>query len=276
VCKKMKVISRNEARLLGLKRYFTGKMCPNNHLSERFVSGGNCVACNKINAKQWKKNNKEKVAEHCKTYYQKNATGLNEKAKNYHKDNKAKIIAQKKKYRLENCDAEKQRGKNWRALNADKKRDADIAWRSQNLQKVRAYREKWRKENPEAEIQSKRNWLQQNRAYSRASAARYRAQKKDAAPPWADMKKIQQIYNECLNISMETSILHHVDHIVPLRNPKVCGLHVPWNLQIITARDNQKKGNKMPPIKMQRAAIMEFDGGLSRERAEKLAYARMK
>ena len=66
-------------------------------------------------------------------------------------------------------------------------------------------------------------------------------------PPWITDEHREQmldIYDTRDKITKDTGVPHHVDHIVPLKNPKVCGLHVPWNLQVITAKENLSKSNK--------------------------------
>jgi len=46
-------------------------------------------------------------------------------------------------------------------------------------------------------------------------------------------------------ITAETGIKHEVDHIIPIKGKNVSGLHVPWNLQILTKSKNAKKRNRV-------------------------------
>jgi hypothetical protein len=68
-----------------------------------------------------------------------------------------------------------------------------------------------------------------------------------ATPPWADFKAIREVYKQADRLSALTGVKHHVDHIVPLNHPLVCGLHVDWNLRAIPAGPNMSKGNDWNP-----------------------------
>ena len=62
-------------------------------------------------------------------------------------------------------------------------------------------------------------------------------------PPWADREKIKQIYEERDRIIAETGELYEVDHIIPVKHEKVCGLNVEFNLQILSESNNRSKSN---------------------------------
>lgn len=62
-----------------------------------------------------------------------------------------------------------------------------------------------------------------------------------ATPAWANKKAIAAIYAEARALTLTTGIRHEVDHIVPIQGAKVCGLHVEFNLQILTKTENIKK-----------------------------------
>lgn len=84
-----------------------------------------------------------------------------------------------------------------------------------------------------------------NRAFNQAMR---HARKLKATPKWLSDEHrylIKAIHIKCKALSNATNVQHHVDHIVPLQGKLVCGLNVPWNLQILTATDNCKKSNKV-------------------------------
>lgn len=101
--------------------------------------------------------------------------------------------------------------------------------------------------NKEKEKLKMKEYYSSNRAGYRERNALRRASKLSATPSWLtqqDLKKIKAIYEEAQELSKHSEVLWHVDHIVPLQHEKVCGLHVPWNLQLLPANENYSKSNK--------------------------------
>ena len=77
---------------------------------------------------------------------------------------------------------------------------------------------------------------------------RKRARLQNAMPPWLTeehKKQIKEIYTRAYELTISTGVPHHVDHIIPLAGKNVCGLHVPWNPRVITAKENISKGNRL-------------------------------
>lgn len=90
------------------------------------------------------------------------------------------------------------------------------------IQCARAKTAQWKKDNKET--------------YNVYLAAR-KTRVKQATPKWVDLKAIEAIYASCPEG-------FHVDHIVPINGKNVSGLHVPWNLQLLSEIENLKKSNK--------------------------------
>jgi 5-methylcytosine-specific restriction endonuclease McrA len=100
-------------------------------------------------------------------------------------------------------------------------------------EEVKGYKQKYKDANPEL-----------YKALVSVRKRRHRA----ATPPWITKEQklqMRQMYLEAQRLTKLTGERYVVDHIVPLINDAVCGLHVPWNLRIMTQEENLKKSNKL-------------------------------
>jgi len=79
-----------------------------------------------------------------------------------------------------------------------------------------------------------------------AGVNRRRAAKLNRTPEWADSDAILRVYAYAKEVNkyLDGVSKVHVDHIIPLQGEKVSGLHVPENLQVISASDNCRKSNR--------------------------------
>lgn len=97
-----------------------------------------------------------------------------------------------------------------------------------------------------------KKWAEENKEKHRLhiynKTARRRATRLNATPSWANHFFIKEAYHLAKLRTEATGFKWHVDHILPLNSPIVCGLHVEHNLQVIPAVVNRQKGNKLEEL----------------------------
>jgi len=140
--------------------------------------------------------------------------------------------------------------------------DASIKWREANKDIVKAKCAKrarlWYEQHREyatAANRDRRNAKiekvrESDRAKYRRNAAYYKAKARERemlmprrSLGGAYKKEILAIYRKARQMTIETGVQHHVDHIIPLHGQTISGLHVPKNLRVITAEENRRKYN---------------------------------
>jgi 5-methylcytosine-specific restriction endonuclease McrA len=146
---------------------------------------------------------------------------------------KVKKSEQDRKYREKNKEALK-----------EKKRQYYLA----NKEKINEKAKKNYEENKDSYKERAKQWKLDNSARHNAACMDRYTRKMKARPKWLSpiqLVQIQEFYEIAKAKSFQTGITHHVDHIIPLKNSTVSGLHVPWNLQILTESENCSKKNNV-------------------------------
>lgn len=228
------IISRSEAIRLGLKRYFTGKPCPQNHVADRYVDKSTCVLCSFERARRWAKNNPDKAKAIAQRTYEKYADDRRKRSRNKYWANPEKAREAGKRYYFENREKLIAINKEWKKNNKDRVRETDRAWRKNNPERVkalgrqnvkrhtkenRARAAKWRIENLERAKEYRRTWGKNNRAKLNVLGHKRRAVEREADGSFTsdDLKRIYRMQGgKCPYCQSSLKHKYEIDHIIPL------------------------------------------------------------
>ena len=190
-----------------------------------------CKVCANAASKAWREANKARKA----------ATN-----KAWREANKERHNAASKAWRKANPERQAAARKAWLEANPERQAAARKAWRKANPERAAAAIKAWVKANPERQAAARKAWCEANPEKRAAFRAKRRAAELQRTPPWLTQEhqdQIVSIYAERDRLTDATGVQHHVDHIIPMQGKTVSGLHVPWNLQVLTASENCSKQN---------------------------------
>ena len=193
--------------------------------------GALCKQCKSEYDAKYRESNKERLKDQSKQRYLENKKEHNRKSKENYIKNKDKYLLQCKIYTEKNRELIAARAKKYREVNRE-------AIRQRN-------RLKYLKNKDLIKSKVKQRY-ESNRDAFYANNAKRRAMRRNATPSWlskSQLDEIREFYTITQLFRLYTGQEYHVDHIIPLKNDLVCGLHVPWNLQILTAEENLSKHN---------------------------------
>lgn len=236
----MEIITRQEAIDAGLKKYFTGNPCKRGHVSERYVSSAGCCECD---AARYAANPKV-VQERSRKWRVANPEASRESTRKSRAANPGLHREQNRKWRAANIEASRESTRKWQIANPEAVREKSRKWAAANPEASREINRKYRAANLEARRDGYHKWYVANIGYVNEKTRRRNAAQLQRTPPWFDAAKVLPIYELAAELTKQTGVPHHVDHVLPLRGRLVSGLHVAENLQVLTGSDNCKKKNK--------------------------------
>jgi len=189
-------------------------------------------------------NNPDKEKAKFKRYREKHKEKILERERLDRLVNPEKYKDKQRKYLENNSEKAKENRKTWTENNRDKIREQNRLNSLKNRKQINLRRKTRRKTDPIYRDKCNQ-WSKDNLDKRAFSGAKRRAAKINATPNWLskeDWITIKRFYKVSAFLTDKTGIKYVVDHIHPLQGKDICGLHVPWNLQILTDAENTAKG----------------------------------
>lgn len=173
---------------------------------------------------------------------------VREQSAKWYAENKERRLASCKAWFEANKERKHQTTKAWAEANKEKKAAKAAARYIQNKDEVLAQSRARYYQNIEKERARGLAYWKKNKDSHRGRVKKYSESRIERTPPWIDASdklRMKCYYQVAQMRTRETGEIWTVDHIVPLQGESVSGLHVPWNLQVITKAQNVSKGNRL-------------------------------
>ncbi len=210
-----------------------------------------CRECHNAASRRWGADNKEHVAQKAREYVQKNGERVKAYQKEYHLKNKEALTEYRRKWYAENADTVKATARAWTLENAQRVRELRAVWRGENKEQLAAAGRDYYDRNRDAVAERTKSWRERNPAKVRALWTKREMLLKQSMPAWLNaiqLAQIEEFYEIAAARTVQTGVKHHVDHIHPLNGKNFRGLHVPWNLQVLTAEENLRKATRLEHV----------------------------
>lgn len=180
-------------------------------------------------------------------HYLANADRIKAKSAQWNAENPERKSETNKEWRKVNHERCLANARQWVERNQAKRKDIYTKSRLTNIESYRDREARYREQNREQCNKRTSFWKRLNKEKLTFYFHRRRAATLQAMPSWANEDAIFEVFKRAQELTAETGVLHHVDHIVPLLSGLVCGLHCEANLRVIPASENLKKNNRYWP-----------------------------
>jgi hypothetical protein len=219
----MNIISKADAKSLGLTRYFSGKPCRHGHIDERSVANGDCISCARNTSKRMYNNNRKKYLNKAKDFYIENRGSKLEYARQYRTENRDQISETKRLIHQRNPEKMRSRVREWKRFN--------------------------RKNNPEFMMLESMRAMVRRVLESTGSGKENRTVELVGYTPDQLRNHIESQFKP--GMSWDNRSEWHIDHIIPMVKMVRAGLtdqsliNGLWNLQPLWKHENLKKSDKL-------------------------------
>jgi hypothetical protein len=237
--------SQRDAKILGIKHFFTGKKCKHGHISARTTSSGTCMECHR----QVERKKYSDAPPHVKEAIVRRICERDRQLR----------IAEPERVRS----FAKKRMRAWRAANPIKNQIAAAACRDRNRDSLRRRdrekyaanpekhqdrNRKWREANPEKVTDQFRRWCRLNpdKVKVRDGLKRFRRRGAHGSHTAEEIANIRKMQKDCCAHPWCRKRLNgsgHKDHIIPIAKG---GTNHHHNIQLLCPLCNMKKRDLLP------------------------------